>query len=76
MTTEEGSGNVRIYPYINRREADEAMDYGLFGFMVPSRILFNDRGEELVANGPGTAHNTIRKSFRQWLKTELENRVN
>ena len=46
MVTEEGTGNVRIYPYRNRNDANEGMDYGVFGFMIPSRILFNFKGEE------------------------------
>ena len=46
MVTEEGTGNVRIYPYRNRNDANEGMDYGVFGFMIPSRILFNYKGEE------------------------------
>ena len=76
MVIEKWTGNVRIYPYLNRNDANEAMDYGFFGFMFPSRVLFSVGGEELAANGPGFAHNTIRKSFRFWLKNEVEQLVN
>ena len=52
------------------------MDYGLLGFMATTRILFTCKGEELAAIGSDAAHNKIRKSFRTWLKREVENRVN
>ena len=72
MVTEEGIGNVCIYPYRSRNEANEGMDFGLFGFAVPSRILFNEKCDELASAGPGAPHNTIRKGFRDWLGSVIK----
>ena len=64
MVTEEGTGNVFVYPLnVGSREAADI----IMNTRHCSRILFNKDSMELRKQGMCLAHNTIRSAYSQWM---------
>ena len=68
IVTEEGIGNVVIYPV----NLPEGAARNAFNSLSSSRILYNRKGDELDKGGMGLARNTVANQFTEWLSRNFD----
>lgn len=66
LVTEEGLGNVKIYPFPDTVQAIRALKSA-----YSSNVVFDTCAKELCAGGYGFAHETCRRNGARWLCERL-----
>jgi hypothetical protein len=67
LVTEEGFGNVKIYPFPDTAQAIRASKSA-----YSSNVVFDKSAKEVCAGGYGIAHETCRRNGARWLCERLK----
>lgn len=67
LISEEGTGNVMIYPFKDESRAI----YSSMSVFWSCNVVFNKRAQEISMGGMGFAHNTCRYNGARWLAEQF-----